>query len=106
MAKTFMDVQLECVLYPYSQECLELTRECSEIDLMDTFIRRAEFMQEARELEMEMGSLVTESYFGESADDSELDAVQDRQRRQKDLEGYLQTLPGSGQVHRPLRPAD
>lgn len=45
MAKTFMDVQLECVLYPYSQECFELTRECSEIDLMDTFIRRAEFMQ-------------------------------------------------------------
>lgn len=75
MAKTFMDVQLECVLYPYSQECLELTRECSEIDLMDTFIRRAEFMQEARELEMEMGSLVTESYFGESTDENELDAV-------------------------------
>lgn len=72
MAKTLRDVQLECELYPYSEECFKLMKECGEIALLEQYIERQEFLAENADL---YEGLITESYFGESVGNEDMDAL-------------------------------
>lgn len=64
MAKTLSDIQREAELFHYSQENFNLMKECSEINLMENFIERQQFLQENADM---FETLMTESYFGEHA---------------------------------------
>ena len=77
MAQTFRDFIVECELYPYSQECFNIMKECSELKLQEKYLENARFVAASANMYTEAnGFHLSEGYFQESVDDTFLEDVE------------------------------
>lgn len=88
MVKTFNDFIFECEHYTHSQEYLEFMRECSEITLMEQYLKNQEYMKENDELIQ--SSNIEERYFSESITQGDIDHMYDVLYEKS--EGFFNTI--------------